>query len=441
MLRKDQILRLKQYAHGETDELPEKERALGLLCRALCIWRSHLRWVYFTARDVPPEEHQKSVPGAEEVDIALAEFVRTHPKLLENELVSEEAQHVLQQIRTPRASDSLQGEEALLSVLLSSMHPQEGEFLWRTCRAMNEEVVSRFFTDAYLRYHNSPDELSSRIYFGIQFYLRYLGPHRTKELLTSIPPLSPSMRDTLVSASAMVPSRFRTHVPPPPTLPDILPVDAELHTWSPDRITHELAEYRALCSDDFHKFLVANNFLAPYEVIGEVIARDVRTMTEAGLTRHQLANALRDVTLISEAQRLCLSPLARERGINFDYSPEQLRDVHALQERLHHLFGTRMNEETGEWEGNGPPFEVKMFSTFGHHPDPFHSEYPFASSRELGGTGDIIVTNRHTGETIRFGNMLPYLIRRACFFEGHVAYRLDPAKACRVMEPLLSRKQ
>lgn len=425
----ERFLRLRKYLDSGLESLPEKEKPFGMLCRALHLWqdptRSLIPWIL--SNDTPELMNtQATLPEVDNIDTYLSAFVETHPGIIESELVSEANHDTLRQLASPESKELVGGGYPLLSVLLGGMQPKEGELLWRTCRSMDRAKTLRFFVESYIRYRNIL-AVTDNIHHGMLGYLRYLGRNQTEELLSDMPPFAWEMRDYLLSASDTNVLSSRASLPPLATLPELLPVDAELATWSADCITQTLSEYRNLSPDDYQRYLIQENFLAQNETIGEVVAR--------------LVQAFRDTELLGKAKWLPPVPWQREQGIRVDRSASEMSEIAILQDRLHDLFGTRIDLETGEWLGNQPPFEVEQVISFGHHQDPFHSNDTYNTSWEVGGSAEFSITNRQTGEKIHFGNMLPYLIRRACFFEGNVPYRLDPAKACRVLEPLLRRER
>lgn len=173
--------------------------------------------------------------------------------------------------------------------------------------------------------------------------------------------------------------------------PEILVHEEDLALLTPDEIRATLAHYRGMSAEVFNTHLIQRGFLAEGEHVGEVIHRDAETLLKLGTSRHQLAKALQRTML---QDNVWVLPWRRS-------------------------------------------LDIKVQRWRGHHQDPFHLDDTYYLSSEVGGSADVTVRNRATGEQIAFGSMLPYLIRRACFFEGAVPYRLDPAAACRVLEPLL----
>lgn len=110
-------------------------------------------------------------------------------------------------------------------------------------------------------------------------------------------------------------------------------------------------------------------FVAPGERIGEVIRRDARALHRLGVDRHLLAERL-------------------ERA----------------------------------WE---------LELVIGYQQDPFHSCDVYAQTRRGGAA--FTVVDPATGERLQGGDLLALLIRRACFFEGSVRYRVSPEAAVRVL--------
>ena len=156
------------------------------------------------------------------------------------------------------------------------------------------------------------------------------------------------------------------------SLPDILPVD--VHEMSADEIGEALAAYMGMTLAELETRLEPGGvsrtgFIAPGERIGEVIQRDARALHRLGVRRHVLA------------------------------------------ERLE-----------GAWE---------LEPVIGYQHDPFHTCDVYEHTGRGGAM--FVVENQSTGERLRSGDLLPSLIRRACFFEGSVSYRVSPEALVRVL--------
>jgi hypothetical protein len=155
-------------------------------------------------------------------------------------------------------------------------------------------------------------------------------------------------------------------------LPDILPED--VHEMSADEIGEALAAYMGTTIAALQARLEPGGvsragFLAPGERIGEVIRRDASALHRLGVGRHVLA------------------------------------------ERLE-----------GAWE---------LEPVIGYQHDPFHACDVYEQTRRGGAM--FVITNQATGERLRGGDLLALLIRRACFFEGSVPYRVSPEALVRVL--------
>ena len=204
------------------------------------------------------------------------------------------------------------------------------------------------------------------------FLAKRAGPHEVAR-----GPLAPEFRDHVCALAWKHP------------LPDILGPD--VHAMSADAIDERFAEYMGLDVDTVTRRLRAGGgtggvFLGAGERLGEVVRRDARALHALGVDRHALA--------------------------------EQLDSLVALK--------------------NAPVFDTKswhvvMTSFMGHQDDPFHSADMYGIHRR--GATDFQLTNEKLPEPNRIngGDLLIVLIRRACFFEGDVPYRIDPTLAARVL--------
>jgi hypothetical protein len=168
-------------------------------------------------------------------------------------------------------------------------------------------------------------------------------------------------------------------------LPDILPGD--VHRMSAAEISLALSDYMGMSTSALEaRFapggISRTGFLGPGERIGEVIRRDAQTLHRLGIPRH------------------------------------------AIAERLDALSGAGDRAPAG-------PFACSFNPVIGYQHDPFHSCDVYDLTRRGGAV--FVITNNATGESLRGGDLLPLLIRRACFFEGSVRYRMSPERAVRVL--------
>lgn len=370
------------------DSLATPDDAFTLLGHILWRWKAPLR--YRQGGESFGERPQEALPTIDALDRALAAFVRAHPGALEALLAEPKNLKLLafaQQGHDAKArrEEKLFGglPRTLLSVFTDQARAQEAELLWRTVRALDALSLWKIVLTAQKRYRpllkTDGLGLAHRLLGSV---LKHSGPDSIPELAMALRGILPPQLADVLPVLALPDGDFDFR------FPRILPEDEVLCQMTPREITEALAHYRGMEAEELDAFLIRRRFLAASESVGAVIQRDTQTLRTCGISRDKLAEAL----------RIALS------------------------------------------HGNKPkqsPLYVEVTSYRGHHPDPFHDDDTYYLSREVGGSADCQVTNRETKEAIAFGSMLPYLIRRACFFEGSVPYRLDPAKACRVLAPLL----
>jgi len=170
-----------------------------------------------------------------------------------------------------------------------------------------------------------------------------------------------------------------------PPLPDILPLD--IGGMTPDDIAAAFEAYMGMPIAELEAHLrpggsSESGFLAEGERLGQVIFDDARKLAELGVNRHAIADRIKEL-------------IARRRAGEEDSLVEVSVE--------HHL---------------------------GYQSDPFHR-----NGRSETNIGNCVFTLRNTknGATIRGGGPVIALIRRACFFEGSVPYRVDPETAARVL--------
>lgn len=201
-------------------------------------------------------------------------------------------------------------------------------------------------------------------------------------------------------------------------LPDILP--ARLDELSPDDIAAIFEDYTGLTIAAIEQALLPGQasdtgFLAPGERLGEVIAADARRLRELGVSRHALADRL-DLALLWHER-----PAERSATL-----PEMSDDFGGSRAKAARLAG--LARSTGLEGEDDAPFEiVNKLAYTGYQEDPFFWGQHRASR-------DFDIRSRRHPQLRIFGSELAVpLIRRACFFEGRVQYRIDPELAARVL--------
>lgn len=134
-----------------------------------------------------------------------------------------------------------------------------------------------------------------------------------------------------------------------------------------------------------------SGFLGPDDRLGEVVREDARRLRELGVDRHVLADRLQQ---------------AIERGLSGGGPHEvTIGDDHPVR------------------------LEVRKWGCLGYQNNPFHTLDMDLTKF------DFMIVNPSLGPdlAIRGSALAPTLIRRFCFFEGRVRYRIDPERAARVL--------
>lgn len=161
-----------------------------------------------------------------------------------------------------------------------------------------------------------------------------------------------------------------------------------------------------------------SHFLADNETLDEVIQRDQQTLQRYGVTCQQVADKLEEFI---------------QRWIQRRNGQLSFEDTQFLQRNPF----PRQNLKIDTLR-NVPPQFIGIY--------PLDNRYimggistagtqfcPFQQPGCTGGNSDYFIYDTQTKEHIEFGNLLIHLVRDHCFFEGNVAYRLDPEKAIRIL--------
>lgn len=147
-----------------------------------------------------------------------------------------------------------------------------------------------------------------------------------------------------------------------------------------------------------------SGFLGPNETLQEVVARDAQFLRSVGVTHEQLAKKLEEL----------LQAVGNE-----------IVETGGSSVRRGHLEASF----TGAYRGAQTcPFSEKA-TQFGIVAGNCSHN---TASQEYGSV-DFKVTNSDTGEEVSGPGLILHLIRDHHFFEGNVAYRVDPEKLCRVL--------
>jgi hypothetical protein len=170
-----------------------------------------------------------------------------------------------------------------------------------------------------------------------------------------------------------------------------------LMEWSDFNLSAEALDIH---SKTFNEMLQKSNFLGPQENWKAVVARDAEVLKEYGITKEQIADRLE--TLVHKVFK---AP---------EYNNPELIAIFPP-----HLNGTQ-NHYCKLIEDK---FVISQAGTLGYHAFPFKRP----SDRYFKyGSSDFIIYNLSNKKLIRFGDLLIELIRDQGFFEGSVAYRLEP---------------
>ena len=402
------------------DTLSVAEDAFALLGYVLKRWNPPVRLIQYKdgKKVVTGEKPQDDDTFANDLDRCLAHFIEEHPGELEALLLSPERQQQMAHTQTDKDAQARKAgrisgglPESVLNMFLDKASPDEGELLWRTIRSLELTALVRAILMCLAQYNRLLrwDSTSSLLYALV----KWKGVEAFPALRESMSSLAPAER---LDALELAVRQHALHISRDGgdssgeqlRLPDILPSDeAVLCTWSADDIATHIADYRGVTVAQLHQMLVAQRFLHSGEHIGEIILQDARTLSTLGVSRYALAEALQNAMLLGLEQYLYLLKAKQHSA--------------SMRRRLKEAFGGK------------PPFKVEYMAFRGHHQDPFHSDDTYYISSEVRGSADCTIASKKTKEFIYFSDMHPYLIRRACFFQGSVCYRLDPAKACRVL--------
>jgi hypothetical protein len=215
-------------------------------------------------------------------------------------------------------------------------------------------------------------------------------------------------------------------------MPDILPADLDGATPRDIEVAIELyvdAPIEAIEARLRPGRASYTGFLGPDDRLGQVIWDDARRLRELGVDRHALADRLERAILrhTLEAKRAKVPGLVwREEDVAGlpEEQIQMLRDLHATRLREYEEPLAAMSEEERRL-----PLEITQRSYFGFQEDPFHTRLVHTTNEDFS-----IVNRALPGAPALQGSMLAIpLIRRLCFFEGRVPYRIDPEHAARVL--------
>lgn len=237
----------------------------------------------------------------------------------------------------------------------------------------------------------------------------------------------PEIRDWLKAAVARFGSGTSRRSFPdsiPGVLRDILPHESSILEMAPDQVTHAVAEYRRMDSSEFEASLRPRGlshlgFLDSSTGFGETVLADARTLLVLGVSRRSLADAIDTVVRVAQCESL-------RQAFGERAPPSELT---ALEAALAARTGIKPDAARVS-DDEHFPWIVSKTGYCGHQQDPFHANdtYDFHGL----GAGDCTIESKRTGARCTIPDLLPYLIRRACFFEAG-PYRVEPLQLCQVM--------
>ena len=160
-------------------------------------------------------------------------------------------------------------------------------------------------------------------------------------------------------------------------------------------------------------------FLAPNEVLEDVINRDRQTLQSYGLTCEQVGDTLQQ--FVNKFNHKVTDYV--QRGNKLSWEDSRLLEQYPINHN---------NLTLDSLRGRGELYTLKL---------PIDNRYimgkvttagtqtcPFGLPTCHNSGSDFFIFDSQTGQTIEFGELLIHLIRDHCFFEGNVQYRLDPEK-------------
>ncbi len=365
-------------------------------------------WNHFTTRMLPylltrdPQVHAACAPE----DEVLAAFLRSHPGEFEATLPEYASRLAVTTFPDP----------SIVSWLSLLFEVTQGDpRLYRTFASLNPAVGLSVCCQAGFRHFDALSETARQnIGYLAQMFIKRLTPVGCK--MADLPP------ELCDSASD------RDH------LPDILPDD--LDGMSPRDIEAVIEAYvrapiRAFESRLRPGGLSESGFLAPGELLGEVIWEDARKLRELGVRRHALAGGMQQAFALFKLNKAAL-PLRHVDGWERAdaVTAEEQSERAALElDPHHHLKLREIERRSPSTYAVQAQLDVSARGYMGFQHDPFHT-LPWHSTNY-----DFRIKNPAVGPqlAIEGSTMTITLIRRLGFFEGRVPHRIDPELAARVL--------
>jgi hypothetical protein len=174
----------------------------------------------------------------------------------------------------------------------------------------------------------------------------------------------------------------------------------------------------------------ASGFLAPGERLAEVIHRDATTLAALGVSHRDIADRIDSVIEVYwHNQHLRSRPTAEQFERSRPYFERLERTFEQKRAHIEGILGPSC-----EPDGTYPlEWNLDLISCAGHQLDPFHSSDIYGLYHR--GAAHFRLTHRDAGKAdmLEGPDLITVLIRRACFFEGAVTNRVDPALAARFL--------
>ena len=365
-------------------------------------------------------------------DKSLAEFVRENPGVLEDALLDSSNLRRLAAVQVhrdiaEREAGLLQGglPHSILDQFLAEASPMRGELLWQVMAVIDKARLIEFIVRAASAYGDSLHQRDGGPMPGE--LIRALPEKQAHKLFkklaknTFIAPewvhvLELQSRRQVLPSDGLDPD-YVEYGPVPVKeyrLPEILPADAKIASMKPDKILTKLAEYTGSTPERYNERLVRANIVGVGQHAGEVVRGDAARLKELGVERTRLAETM------SSVLGQITTHYAERAGELQEQETAARETGHRLPPEIHdELHNQDLQDESGGiwWRGSeGLKGRVMFFSA--RYEDPFHAADTSYLSEEVGGGAEYFIINEKKQLSLLLIQMHPYLIRRACFFQG-----------------------
>jgi len=177
-------------------------------------------------------------------------------------------------------------------------------------------------------------------------------------------------------------------------------------------------------------------FLGPVESLEAVIAHDIETLENLGVSYEEIAEALENILQTVEDQISKLLQFRQrgervqaymERGEEYRIRSVHIPDLYHCESIPSFSLENLPSVDKGYLVGN--KFHVFIAQYRGLQ------ECPWDCEHEKWSSFDFLLLNRETGEYVTGPGMIVHLLRKHHFFEGlESPYRVDPARVVRVLD-------